>query len=286
MDAKLKSAAQSGDKIKRYGWELIDGPGTLMMLPKDQLLVDHTYQRDDAQERKELRIASAWSWMACGALSVAKRGASYYVMDGQGRLNAAKRRSDITLLPCVVFEVKATREEALAFLRINGDGTPVSALQKYAEHIVALSVQELTQDLGITVRRWPRQAGEIRAITTLLRKAEKDIDKLRLVLSTTKSLCDRADSDKGIPIPERLVEALWYLNGNVEGLTSSLLDRRFVLRLYEIGAEELNREAVKAASQYARGGAKVWGIGILNAVNKGLRNRFRLKAVLDVDAGA
>ena len=38
-------------KVKQYGWELKDKPGNLVWLSKNELLVDHTYQRTASHNR-------------------------------------------------------------------------------------------------------------------------------------------------------------------------------------------------------------------------------------------
>lgn len=50
-----------------------DKPGTLTMLHKDVLQVHPAYQRE-LVEQKVKQITAEWSWIACGALIVGKRG--------------------------------------------------------------------------------------------------------------------------------------------------------------------------------------------------------------------
>jgi hypothetical protein len=94
---------QGTDKVARYGWTVTDEPGVLRMLHKDHLLVPAEYQRD-ANEDKVRKIASEWSWLSFGAVIVGHRGGKYYTIDGQHRVLAAKRRSDVGEVPCVVFK--------------------------------------------------------------------------------------------------------------------------------------------------------------------------------------
>ena len=92
-----------GDKIKRYGWTVQDEPGDMRLLHKDKLQIHPAYQRDLVAQ-KVSEISAAWSWIALGALVVGERGGEFWVIDGQHRAAAAKRRSDTTHLPCVVFK--------------------------------------------------------------------------------------------------------------------------------------------------------------------------------------
>jgi hypothetical protein len=89
-------------KVERYGWEMKDEPGELMHVDKKRLRIDHEYQRS-ANEVKVTEITKRFSWLALGAIVVVRRGDAYYVVDGQHRVMAAMRRTDIATLPCVVF---------------------------------------------------------------------------------------------------------------------------------------------------------------------------------------
>ena len=107
-------------KELRYGWDKILGvPGGFEMISKKVLNIDHTYQRPVVANAKILGYASKWDWALCGALLVADREGIYYVMDGQQRLAAACKRSDIDELPCVVYLSKGREWEAGVFWKFN-----------------------------------------------------------------------------------------------------------------------------------------------------------------------
>lgn len=93
------------DKVQRYGWTMQDKQGEQRQINKNLLLVNDDYQRT-ASASKILEIASEWSWIGCGVIIVAKRDGSYWVIDGQHRVLAAKRRSDIKEMPCLVLMSK------------------------------------------------------------------------------------------------------------------------------------------------------------------------------------
>jgi myo-inositol-1(or 4)-monophosphatase len=69
-------------------------------------------------------------------------------------------------------------------------------------------------------------------------------------------------------------ELYWAVKGGGNGLDDKRLNRR----LRDIGAEQLLEAANRAGAFYARGGAKVWADGMLNACNKGLHNKFAIGA--------
>ena len=102
-------------KVERYNWKMQDSPGALRMVKKGDLQVDHTYQRN-ANEMKLIAIAKDWSWIACGAIVVADREGVLFVVDGQHRVLAARKRSDIAELPCLVFKTHEAKQEAKGFL--------------------------------------------------------------------------------------------------------------------------------------------------------------------------
>lgn len=60
-------------KVEAFGWKMIDAPGRFEMIDKVLLRVDHSYQRDTINNKRVNEIASEWSWVSCGTLTVACR---------------------------------------------------------------------------------------------------------------------------------------------------------------------------------------------------------------------
>ena len=115
-----------------YEWAKPGDKGRLKHLPVESLLIDHSYQRGQASNEHTLYIARNFTWAHFGALTVMQReNGKYYVVDGQQRLLAAKKRSDIRALPCRVFRSLGQQHEAAAFLRINTGNKIVSAIDKF-----------------------------------------------------------------------------------------------------------------------------------------------------------
>jgi hypothetical protein len=100
-----------------------------------QLHIDASYQRSlDAANSQTLirRIAMYWDWGLCQPLFVARRADDIlYVVDGQHRLEAAKLRGDIWQLPCVVTSFGTAAEEAAAFVALNQQRRPLTALDLF-----------------------------------------------------------------------------------------------------------------------------------------------------------
>lgn len=103
----------------------------LQYLVPAQLAIDATYQRglETAPSQALVRrIAQGWDWSLCQPLVVARRAEGYFVIDGQHRLAAAKLRGDLQVLPCVVVDYASPQAEAAAFVALNRQRRPLSAL--------------------------------------------------------------------------------------------------------------------------------------------------------------
>lgn len=269
----LTSQTPSGiDKTKRYGWIMKDEPGEQTMLPKELLHVHQSYQRPVvAQKVKE--ITAAWSWLSCGSLIVGKRRGQYWVIDGQHRALAAMRRSDITHLPCVVFETANIRQEARGFLDANTGRKPVSAISKQKALVcagdeVAQFVQKTCAELGISIRPYATHARHLKCIGWCMKRAQENRAAFVTVLTMVGDLSEKDD----IHMPERVLEGLWIIHAKCG--TDGLHDKRLADRVRDKGVRVLLEAANRACAYYAGGGGKIWAEGILSELNKGLRNKF------------
>lgn len=98
------------------------------MLPVDQLVVDHTYQRNPDPSRQRY-MAEHWNWNACGTLAVSlrkERGNNQYaVIDGQQRLGT------LTMMrykeaPCRIYIDLTKEEESELFELLNTNKKPTN----------------------------------------------------------------------------------------------------------------------------------------------------------------
>ena len=262
------------DKVSRYGWVVQDEPGELLWVSKAELHVDHSYQRD-LNELKVLRLVREWSWLACGAIHVADRGGRLWVFEGQHRLAAALRRSDIQKLPAIVFQSRSVETEAAAFLRTNTDRKAIDSIARFSAQLVsgdavALGVKRLVDECGIRLTRSTRVAGDLKSVQLLMRLYVVDAHRLRRVLRVCALLGQRAAA----PIPERLIDGLFLIDKWLSDDCGGLTDDRLFRRVLQVGQEGLLAGAAKASALYAKGGARVWAIGMMIAINKGLRRPF------------
>lgn len=257
----------NSDKITRYGWTLADEPGELRWIKKERLRIDHSYQRDAVQtDPKVKRIASEWSWVACGALIVALRDKSYFVIDGHHRASAAMKRSDISTLPCIVFRSSGAKDEASGFLRANKHRKPMSSIDSFKALVTSGSddakfVQELVQSRGLVVKQTGK--GNFSAPGILLKLAQLDRARAKRVFHLAADIC--------LPggIHNEILKGLAMLDARlVEG---SISDRRIRDRLIAVGRAELIRSMAQAKAFRGIGGERVLAEGLLNAINHRLR---------------
>ena len=263
------------NKITKYRWTSEDQPGHLRQIHKNHLYIDYGYQRE-LNENKVLNIARDWSWMAFGTITVSERDGKLFVVDGQHRVFAARKRPDIEMLPCVVLDSKTQIDEARGFLTAQTQRKPITTVQRFKALLVvkdpsALIVDELVRQSGRVVGHSSCQS-TVQCTSVLLRIAALNEKTLRKLWPMIVSL------SSGHPIYERLVDGLFYLETHMpEG--QSLLCQKWSKRLSNIGINGLMDSAAVASSFYKKGGAKVWATGFLNAINSGLRNRLEIVSI-------
>lgn len=258
-------------KIDRYKWSVSDAPGRQLYIDKNTLHVDEAYQRKSIVEAKVLRMASAWSWVACGTITVGDRNGKFHVIDGQNRVLAAKKRSDIVTLPCLVFETADARQEAAGFVAANTHRKPISFIDRHRALLVmddpvALRVETLVSQSGrvISSASSPTTISCIALLTKMVINYGDTLDRMWPLLT---ALC------AGHPMVDRVLSGLMHIEARMpEG--TSLTDKRWRDRLLLVGFAGLHAGIIKASAFYARGGDKVFASGIAQVVNAGLRNKL------------
>lgn len=257
-------------KLERYNWTIQDQPGQMQMIAKGDLQIDHLYQRH-ANEDKLKAIARDWSWIACGAITVADRGGVLFVVDGQHRVLAARRRIDIIDMPCVVFKTHEAKQEAKGFLTAQTQRKPMYALEKFKALLViedkaAQLVQKLIDVSGITIGT-KSSTNSVMCIGVLIRAANSNAEILNNLWPLIISVCE------GRALHERIVEGLIYIEKHMPN-GASLMDNEWQRRVKKTGADALLDGAVKASAFFSRGGEKVWAAGMIEAINRNHRNRL------------
>lgn len=260
-------------KIQKFGWSVSDTPGQLLMIDKRELVIDHSYQRALNNDRANM-FASSWSYIACGAISVSRRGAlpGYYVIDGQHRVAAAMKRSDVDLLPCIVFQCASQIDEAVGFLSTNTNRKPLSTLQRmsamvmsndenaaYAENLAARAGRVFSSNSG---------PASIRCAGAMLKVVKDNKETVTALWPTLTKLME------GHPFHDRILFGLVWLETRIGD--RSLTEKEIQSRLLKIGYVQLLDSIQRAVTFYNKGGSRIFAIGILEALNKGCRNRLSI----------
>jgi hypothetical protein len=137
-------------------------PPSLEWRAVGELLIDSSYQREiDTGPSQTLirRIAMFWDWGLCQPLAVSRRpDGLLLIVDGQHRASAAKLRGDIPHLPCVITSYASAGDEAAAFVALNQQRRPLSALDLFkasvaAEDKEALSILRAITDAGLRLAK-------------------------------------------------------------------------------------------------------------------------------------
>lgn len=272
MKATNETVHGGMSKTERYKWKVSDNPGEFKWIPKGEIMIDHTYQRN-LREGKTLLMAKDWSWVACGAISVASRDGVYFAIDGQHRIHGALKRSDITVLPCMVFETSGAQEEAKGFLTAQTQRKPVTAIDKFRAMVViedpsALYVQSLIEGAGRVVSSGNPTNG-VKCVGRLITLADTDKSVLGRIWPIVVEI------SQGVTIAERVVDGLFYIEKTLMN-GRSITENSVRKSLNEIKAVGLMEAAQKASIFYSAGGAKIWANGMLQAINKGRRNRLEV----------
>jgi hypothetical protein len=145
------------EKVERYDWVKPGDNGRQCKIAVDELKIDNAYQRPEVSDRNTLAIARAFNWVAFNSIVVMERAnGDKYVVDGQQRLLAAKRRGDIREVPCVLFKSDGREHEAQAFISLNVRRVKVPAVAKFNASVRAglnpeKQIAEWLGTLGLSV---------------------------------------------------------------------------------------------------------------------------------------
>ena len=243
--------------------------GNLGWIDKNVLLIDKTYQRTAIKSNIE-KISKDWSWVSCGVITVAKRDSLYYVIDGQHRVMASRTIKDIKSLPCLVFDTDNLKEEAMGFVSSNTSRKNMNSIDKYNAMIIgedptAILVSKLLYKYKINAVKAVEHNRDTSSIAWIIKHANKNINDLDLVLSLVSELCSETT------IKVKILEALMYFQKHVK---QGLGDTKIHNRMLSLGVHKILSEITRNISIMGRGSDDVCGNAILQAYNKGLRNKI------------
>lgn len=248
--------------------EINNKPGMLANVNKNILTVAPEYQRAASQKLIK-SIKNAWDWRAAGVLVVSKRDNQHYVIDGQHRLRAAQGITEIDKLPCIIFDNLSLQEEAAALAEINSNRKSMSAVDKFIAKLAAGDA--LTQYVNNRIeaqkfRVAKRGANTFNCVKQVLSCASKNKARFDRVLELCVKLF------KHNQVPRHAFVALDYLDSKF-----SLADEKLKDRILSIGAETIRQSIRMAQMRFDGNHPRVCAIGLLDAVNKNLRNKFEVE---------
>lgn len=256
------------NKVQRYNWDdVIDAPGKLMYIDKEDLVVDESYQRTATKGRVR-NIARSWSWLACGVIIVANRFGVLYVVDGQHRALAAKSRPEVRKLPCIVYQSESGKEEADAWVKANTHRKMPTSVERFkalkeSGNEDAIYLQEVLDRLNIKISGHTNGPSTIKSIQRALEIIKRDRTQFEILITLLAELC----TDH--PINEWLLSGLDYI-----GQKDDLSNKRIRERVLKIGPDVLTSGAKEASAYFKKGGPKIWAYGILKELNRGLKQRW------------
>jgi len=287
LSARADVVTDRGDPGLRFSYDkrgtrfppsaILDAPPEFALIPKEQLQVDHAYQRGLSAKRIK-DTASAWSWAACGALKVALRpDGEWFVFDGQHRLAAALLRHDVKALPCLVYEMKTVREEAAGFLA-QTTSKPMTVIERFkallmVQDPVATMVKNLLDRNQITLRGGVKPGDKaIGCAAELLHWGKNDPETLKKVWPLMVQVIEH-----GGMVTDKLLRAFVYLEQRIEN--DSLTERRWRKRLGSIRPADLLDGIAKANALDGGTQARSCAAGVLAVLNRGLQRRLLVPGV-------
>ena len=253
--------------------------GTYMLLDKNELELDYSYQRDaDLKEKSQRlikKIAENWNWVLCGALTVAFRDEGFRIVDGGHRWKGSLLVPEIKDLPCIVFDATSPSHEAEVFVALNTLRRNLTAYDKYrgelrANDRVALKVHHLVNDIGYKVvdSERSKHSHTISCVALLKKQAKQDSKMLETILGLCQQLY------QGGHIQAVMLRGLWRLM-KVHKLP--LTERIHRERLISLGADVLMSSIMRTKLAFA--GTKNRDLearAILAALNHGRPKKYRL----------
>lgn len=215
MSPKTKDTAKSATG------PVIGDPPSLEWLAVGRLQIEPAYQRatDGHKSRKIIAgMVREWNWTLCQPLVASRRhDGSIYVIDGQHRLEGAKKRGDIPHLPCTVLPALDHAGEAAAFVALNTKRQALSQTDVFAGMLAAgdrdaLALEKMLAETGWTLARHTNTAdykpGQL-ACAPMLSRAFNGIGEapVRNALTTLRE----AFPDRPVRTASRLLQALMLL---------------------------------------------------------------------------
>lgn len=258
-------------KIDVFGWNKNTGAiGEFSRIPKEDLNLDISYQREIDSANRVKEIAKNFEWALFGCLIVSYNEDGYYVIDGGHRLRAAFRRDDIKELPCLVYCFDDPAEEARIFYYYNNKRKHVSTFDNHKaalrgegtfyESEIALKAEKLIKKYGYKFAGSANTEFTTSSIMTIC----KSIIKNEKIADSTFSFLAKVAG--GMPISNKEYKGLFYLmqiNPTIDFFDFPLQ------KALEIGFNNLIEQVKLDTLVENKGGEKVIARSIAKIINKG-----------------
>lgn len=265
---------RSRERFAEVIGQILNKPGEQLSLAKGEIKTDPAYQRS-LNMRRVYRIANNWNWVACGVLVVSMRGPSYFVVDGQHRLAAARVVSHVSDLPCIAFELSQI-DEARGFLALNMEHSPPTMIERWpallaAGDRAARFVDDLVGESGF----------EIKKTGTGMRNAVQCAGLLHGYATENPTRLKRlwpliAELHRNTTIGSQIIKGMWRIEARMPS-GYSLTDERWMTRMKHLGWEYLNQSIRQVAMIEGKIGAPQCAEGLLRAINRGLQHPLRVE---------
>lgn len=257
----------SVSKVDKFGWSIKDQPGIFMNIEKTSLNVAGGaagYQRKEIHS-KCVNMAREWSWVGCGCLVVAMRpDGSFWIMDGQHRKGAAMLRSDITELPCLVFEVSEIKEEARGLEQLNINRKPFGSHDRFRVALVrgdafALEAIRLAQQVGRTIRPGA-DAASIDCVGAMMNCITDNLPAFQNIWP----ICDQVCAGEGIH--GDIVKGLFYIEKRAQQANDTISSPYWRDRILAVGLKGLLARARSMRDALGAGGERATALGFVAAI--------------------
>jgi hypothetical protein len=261
-------------KREKFSWAEPCAPGLFLMIKKQDLNIDGSYQREEVSKEKVLEIARNWDWKLIGTISVIRRmDDTFWVYDGGHRCRASFLRDDIIYLPCMVFEAEDEKTEAKAFIGANTMKSVVSAYHKHRAAVktgepIALAAQSILHKHGYFATQSANKTYGFAAINTLESLVREDRVLAEKVFAASASIAQEGESISG-----EILDAIFTCQKKLQDKADILTDGHL---------ERLQRESLPGIEVAIRrekhivgkGGAVVAAKAVLDLLNKNKQRRL------------
>lgn len=137
-------------------------PPRLAWIACDVLSADARYQRSIEGRRSQAnieRICAGFNWALFGAATVAETGEGFHIIDGQHRVEAA-RRLGLAEVPCLLVQVDGPAAEARLFVDANRNRVALTPLAMQAALVEAgddeaMEIKACCDLAGVALLRYP-----------------------------------------------------------------------------------------------------------------------------------